>query len=84
MSINKLLNHLDNQNTPLIAAKEILDEKNFFIETIPWYLTFQIKSKTATNNTTQLMRKQTPSGQSHAIPVRQTSATKLSPVFKSM
>ena len=50
MSINKLLNHLDNQNMPLITAKEILEEKDFFIETIPWYLTYQVKSKTATNN----------------------------------
>ena len=84
MSINKLLNRLDNQKMLLITAKEILEEKNFFIETIPWYLTYQIKSKTTTNNPTQSTRKQTPSGQSHAIPVRQTPATKLALVFKSL
>ena len=84
MFINKLLNHLDNQNMPLITAKEVLEEKDFLIETIPWYLTYQIKSKTATNNPTQSTRKQTPSGQSHAIPVPQTPATKLALVFKSM
>ena len=69
---------------PLMTAKEILDENNFFIGTIPWYFTFYIKPKTTTKKSTQSMRRQTSSGQSHSIPVQSTSATKLTLVLKSM